>query len=395
MISVQKKHKDLFLIIKAALTDSSETVDGEIDYEELFVLSRKHQIVPMVLQGLYNTVGDFEAKEKFYEYTFYLMCHNQNQTYWLDEIQKIFENNHIDYMLLKGSSVKGLYPTAEMRLMGDIDILIKEEQYPEIQNLLSQAGLQEIMVTDHELIWKGENGVQIELHRKLIPSYNDDYYTYYCKPWEKAVFKEGNRYAMSVEDEYIYIFTHLTKHYRDGGIGLRHIIDIWYFNRCYPEMDMGYIQSELEKLELAVFHQHILDTIEVWLCGKKANELTDYITERIIESGSYGIKEKCDMANAARLSATSESVVSAKRSNIFSAVLMPYSSMKKKYPVLRRMPFLLPVMWVVRWIDAIVNKRDHISRRAERIQKINADVVDRYTEELQMVGLKFSLKKCE
>ena len=121
MISVQKKHKDLFLIIKAALTDSSETVDGEIDYEGLFVLSRKHQIVPMVLQGLHNAVGDFEAKEKFYEYTFYLMCHNQNQTYWLDEIQKIFENNHIDYMLLKGASVKGLYPTAEMRLMGDIE----------------------------------------------------------------------------------------------------------------------------------------------------------------------------------------------------------------------------------------------------------------------------------
>ena len=156
-------------------------------------------------------------------------------------------------------------------------------------------------------------------------------------------------------------------------------------------MDMFYVETELNKLKLTTFHKNIWETVQVWFAGKEATALTDHITERIIESGSYGIKDKCDAANAARLSAMVSSVSTAKAKHVAQLVFMPYSSMKKKYPFLRYVPFLLPVMWVVRWIQALLLKQNNISRQMDRVHKINKETVNAYNVELEMVGLKFDL----
>lgn len=390
-------YKVLFSVIKATLTGA--TVDPEefrgmdVDYQKLLKLSVKHQITPMVFQGLYAITGEFEGIEKYYDYTFSLMCHDQAQRNYLQQIQKVFTDGDIDYMLLKGSSIKPLYPSPEMRVMGDMDILIKEEQYPQIQKLMPQTGLHEEYESNHELVWKNDDGILVELHKKLIPSYNDDYYAYYSAPWEKAVLQEGSRYAMTAEDEYIYIFTHMTKHYRDGGIGLRHIIDIWFYRLCHPEMDMQYIYAELDKVGLRKFHENITATTRVWFDGEPETPLSAYITERIIESGAYGLKEKCEMAGAARLSAQDTSTSAAQRHRLLWLIFLPYDGMKTKYPVLERAPVLLPLMWVVRWVQALTTKKGNLSSHMESVKKINAETVDAYTKELEAVGLQFDLKK--
>lgn len=394
---MQDSYKILFSVIRSALTGTA--VDPEpfrgldVDYQALLKLSVKHQITPLVFQGLYTITGDFPGIEKYYDVTFSLMCHDQNQMRCLAQICRLFGDNGIDYMLLKGSSIKSLYPATEMRIMGDIDILIREEQYPKIQELLPQTGLHEEYESNHELVWKSDDGVMVELHKKLIPSYNDDYYTYYVNPWERAVLQEGSRYAMTAEDEYIYIFTHLTKHYRDGGIGLRHIIDIWYYRRCHPELDMAYVGSELDKLELHRFHDHIWDAICVWFEGAEETELSAYITQRILESGAYGLREKCEMATVARLTAQEDSAEAARRHKLLTLIFLPYDSMKQKYPILGKAPILLPVYWVVRWVQVLVCKRDRISGQVDSLKKINNENVDAYTRELEMVGLKFDLQK--
>ena len=386
-------YKNLFSIIKAALTDDFIVLEDTLDYAELFEISKRHQMVPLVYCGIQKLKGDLEEIVKFQDCTLRLFYYDFKQLECLNQIEEAFSSNCIDYMLLKGASIKKLYPSSELRLMGDIDILIKEEQYEQIRKALSNIDFFEGNETDHEMIWRSRDGVLVELHKRLIPSYNDDYYSYYCNSWEKPLLQKGNCYAMSAEDEYIYIFTHLTKHYRDGGIGLKHMIDVWYFALKHPSLDMEYINHEFDKLSLKRFHENILKTLAVWFHGKDCTDLTDYITERIIESGAYGIKEKWDIANAARERAKTTSVASAKRKNILSLIFMPYSSMQKKYPFLIKVPFLLPLMWIVRWGDAIINKQSNVSRQAERLNKMDSEYIDSYNRELEMVGLKFELKR--
>ncbi len=390
---MQKLYKNLLTIIKSVLTEVPVTIEDELNYKELYLLSKKHQITPLIFDGLYKIKGSFDGSEQFKKLTLPLLFIDQNQLACLKQIETVFSENKIDYMPLKGSSIKNLYPMPEFRLMGDIDILIKESQYPKIKDILTPLGYVEILESDHELIWKSTAGVTIELHKRLIPSYNDDYYSYYNNPWEKAIIEDNHRFSMSNEDEYLYIFTHLTKHYRDGGIGLRHMIDIWYYKFKHPSLDMDYINNELEKLELKDFHKNISDTLDVWFNGKEDTELSDHITERIITSGSFGLSEIKKTAYAARLSAKETSASSAKKKTLLRLIFLPLDTMKEKYPVLIKAPFLLPIMWVVRWIDALFHKRKSISSNASQLSKINSDVVDSYNDELKKVGLKFSSKK--
>lgn len=387
---MQKLYRDFFSIIKAALTDEPVELSNDIDYEQIFTLSKKCKVVPLVCHGLYTALGNFPELEIFKKYTFFMIGRDQNLMSCLKKIENIFADNGIDYMLLKGASVKRLYPTSECRLMGDADILIKDAQYSKIKELMLQLGLVEKIESDHELIWAGQGGIVIELHKRLIPSYNDDYYAYYRNPWSKATFNSNHSFSMTKEDEYIYLFTHLTKHYRDGSAMFRPLIDIWLFKNKHSLLNLEYINKEIEKLELTTFHNNIWDTLDVWFNGKEETELTEFITEEIFSDDR---KARIDAANAARVSARSDSVASAKAKTIKNLIFLPMPIMKTKFPILEKLPFLLPIMWVVRWIDAIFHKKKSIAHETNRLSKMDNETVDAYNDDLNKVGLKYNLKK--
>ncbi len=373
--------------------DTPVSIEGDINYIATFEISKKHQILPLAFNGLYKLVGENEETEKFRSYTYGFISKDQNLLFCLEKIEACFREGGIEYMPLKGAAIKKYYPSSEMRLMSDIDILIKEEQYGSIRALFERLGFRELRETNHELIWQSDTDVTIELHKRLIPSYNDDYYAYYAKPWSKATIREGCRFSMKPEDEYIYVFTHMTKHYRDGGIGLRHIIDIYYLPIKNPDLDWDYIRRELGKLGLLEFYGNILDTIDVWFNGKEETPLTAHITERIAKSGAYGLKEQRDRANAARVNATSGSLKSAKRKALRSMIIIPYGDMKKKYPILNKCPILLPVMWVVRWVNAIFRRKLVIKNQMMKLDKMDEAVADTYNQELELVGLRYNLNR--
>ena len=70
---MQKTNRNLLSIIKYVLTDTVVTLDDDLDYKELFILSRKHQITPLVFDGLYKIKGDFEGMEHFKNFTLSLI----------------------------------------------------------------------------------------------------------------------------------------------------------------------------------------------------------------------------------------------------------------------------------------------------------------------------------
>ena len=214
-----------------------------------------------------------------------LCSHIQTQTTL--QLLKAFEENGIDHMPLKGTLLKPLYPKSELRCMSDADILIKPEQYEAIRSIMLKLGYTEGLESDHEYIWKKENFFTAELHKRLIPSYNKDYYEYYGDGWQLGKIVNGYCYAMTDEDQLIYLFTHFAKHYRDSGIGIRHLIDLEIYLKKKPELDFAYIDRELQKLQLDVFYGNVLKTLKAWFEGGDEDEVTDFVTERIFGSGSY------------------------------------------------------------------------------------------------------------
>ena len=195
---------------------------------------------------------------------------------------------------------------------------------------------------------------------------------------------------MSDEDTFIYIFTHYAKHYRDGGIGIRHITDLYIYLSAKPDLNKEYIEAELKKLNLLDFYNNTLHTINVWLNGERSDEMSDFITKKIFESGSYGTYKAHIMSGAVKASKSGGNV---RIKRIVKLIFLPYKYMCDKYPVLIKAPFLLPVMWLVRIADVIFNKRDKIARQRKELDYITEDKIAEYKKELNFVGLDFNFKE--
>lgn len=69
---------------------------------------------------------------------------------------------------------------------------------------------------------------------------------------------EAGVYAMSKEDTYLYLLAHLAKHLKNGGAGIRQILDIWlYLQKEDDGLDKAYLRESLKALELEKLHTTI------------------------------------------------------------------------------------------------------------------------------------------
>jgi len=295
-------------------------------------------------------------------------------------------------MPLKGCNLKQLYPAPELRAMGDVDILIKVKQYGTIKVSLKMLGFSEVCESNHELIWE-KGALVLELHKRLIPSYNRDFYRYFGDGWRLAKECQGTCYRMNREDEFVYLFTHFAKHYRDGGIGLRHLADLWVYLRAYPELDMSRIRKELECLKLLTFFENVKKTLDAWLGDGKWDEMSCFVMSHVFASGAYGTQEGHELSRVACVAQGSMSSKKARFVRYFGMVFPSLEEMKERYPVLNRVPVLLPVCWILRGVNVLLFRRGAMGTFADKLRITEGQAVDTYQQELDFVGLHFDFEE--
>ena len=381
-------------VLYAALTGEKQQLDNDINLQELWEIANKHKIVPIIYYGALNC--GISNDEPIMQQLFMTTCRNvavsQRQAFYLNEIFNAFDEKGVEYMPLKGTLLKELYPKSEMRIMGDADIVIKTAQYDIIKPIMEELGYSEKVESDHELIWK-KPGSFIELHKRLIPSYNKDYFAYYGDGWQLAKIKNGTRYEMTDEDQMIYLFTHYAKHYRDAGIGIKHIVDLWVYRKNKPGLDEEYIKKELENLKLYDFYCNTIKTLSVWFDGENPDDVTDFITRIIFNSGVYGTDEARILSQAVKAAKSHGTAKNVKSSKLRKLIFLNFDSMCVKYPFLRKLPFLLPVMWVVRIFSALLFKRNNIKKQSQKLSSITEEGINSYQQSLDFVGLDFNFKE--
>lgn len=387
--------KDFVGLISSALNGTAVEVSDSFDWDKALKYARKHQITPLVYYGIVNSkiTVDSEIKAKFENATMQNIVLNQNQMYFLKVLFATFEKEGISYMPLKGTLLKKVYPKPEMRAMSDADILIKEDEYSKIRPVMQKLGYTEMYESDHELVWK-KGVLTVELHKTIIPSYHKDYFNYFGNGWKLASEKMGEYgFKMKHEDELIYNFTHLAKHYRAGGIGIKHMTDVYV---CFPKdkkLDYDYIEAELRSLKLWEFFSNVLDTVKVWFGTKEATEKTDFITDYIFASGAYGTSENQNIGEALKTAKNvggSENVMKNRGLNL---IFPSYKAMCKRNPIVKKCPLLLPVMWVVRWFEVLIFKRYKLDNEMKNLKNMTKENIDTFEKSLEYVGLNFNFEE--
>ncbi len=386
---MDNRTRNILNIIKSALTGMAMPVDVDIIDDDFWQLADKHKIRTMMHYGLQNCGVQVEddVKAKLQNMIISDVILNENQLYYIKEISNVFNENNVDYVFLKGSVLKKLYPQPEMRRMNDIDILIKPEQYDKVSNALESLGFSFKYETNHEIVWTN-NKILIELHKILIPSYNSDMHSYWGDGWDKVNLMQGGEYKFSDEDMFLYVFTHFAKHYRDSGIGITHMCDIYVLIK-EKQFNFDYIYAELKKLRLYDFYINIKDTLYVWFDDAENTKITDYITKSIFNNGVYGLYENFKASSALKESRKIANIQSARIHRILKTIFLPLNSMTTKYSVLKKYPILLPIFWIHRWYIILFVRRNEIKERLDAINTVDDKQISEYEKSLHYVGLDY------
>ena len=205
-------------LVKSALTGEKENLPAGFDWNAALKTAKKHQIMPMIYYGVQNSgiTVQAEVMQALELSTFENVFVSQNQLYALDVIYKAFDENNIDYMPLKGSVLKYIYPKPELRPMGDADILIKEEQTDKINSVMNTLGYvkDESHNGDYDTVWDKKGTLHLELHWNIVSPINKSYYKYFGSGWlfAERCNDESLKYERSPEDNIVYLFTHFSNH---------------------------------------------------------------------------------------------------------------------------------------------------------------------------------------
>ena len=382
-------------LIRGALTGEKCTLSEAPDMDGLLKLASKHKIAALMYYALHNAGYDTDpvTQQLFFHCCRY-MAISEGQMAMLGRVTAAFEERHIDYLPLKGVLLKKIYPQPEMRRMGDADILFRREQYEDVKAVLTELGFTFDYETDHEAVWKHPS-LLLEMHKRIVPRRDKDFYRYFGNGWSHAIADEDSpyRYHFTLEMQFVSLFVHLVKHYRGGGIGLSHMIDLWVFRHHYPELDETMIRAELDKVYLGEFYANVWDTLLVWFGGAEPTEKTDFITNVIFENGVYGTRERAHLSYVAKAGHGENAHTNSYLAKWLRLVFPPKRTLLTKYPVLRRCGVLLPFVWVVRWVDTLLFHRRNIKQRNTDIQRTNTESIEQFEQALHYVGLDYHFEE--
>ena len=343
--------------------------------DELYEIGYKQKMVPMILCAL-NMISPKPASDNWGKYITLLSAGCLNSEIQMQEYHKLVEYlcaNGVKIIPLKGCVINGLYPSAGLRAMSDVDLLYSGVDTKKLAALMEAFGY----TTDHlasgchDNFHKGSD-ISVELHRKLIAD-DSPYRPVLEDLFEKAAADEAmpNLYHMKPEDLYVHVIVHAAKHFEGSGLGLRPFADIYLLNRRYRDAwDRGYIDGQLARVGLGKFEARLNGLAEAFF-GDAEAEVDEADLQFIFRAGLYGVHHDPGWKYMRKGGKS-------KLAFFLHRTFYPYSGMCEMYPFLKKWPVLLPAMWVYRIGDVLINRRQNLANVAKaKIDREDGDAITR------------------
>lgn len=196
---------------------------------------------------------------------------------------------------------------------------------------------------------------------------------------------------MLPENEFVFLFAHFAKHYRAGGVGCRHVVDLWLFLKSNLDLDEAKVKTALDQLHLREFYENIRQLIAAWFENGETNVKTDFITDFLFSSGSWGTVETKTLSKGVRERASSGIIRNDRVSYILRLLFPGIEVLRERYVILQKLPWLLPCVWIYRLLRKLLSKnaKKTLKIHKDKMQLLSAENVESHQEALQYVGLDY------
>lgn len=237
-------------LMKAAMTGSEFNLDPSLD-KKLYQILKEQTFLSM-----HHYVTKSETTKPFYLAT-HLLYEEIDKLKAL--LKTIFDSNKIDHIFLKGSSFYNLYPNKNIRLLGDIDILIRPKDVKKVIDLLKKNDFIYGERCSHHISFHYYK-IEIEIHFAIIEkklSISD----YLAQPFENAILDNNHTYTLLPEFNLVFIIAHYMKHLQSGS-GLRSMCDIYVLIKHY-NIDLNKVRIIFQKYKCEKFFDCLLTCLNI------------------------------------------------------------------------------------------------------------------------------------
>lgn len=158
-----------------------------------------------------------------------------------DDVLHALHDQNLQVIVLKGYALSHIYPKDYLRTKGDLDIYVEPIDLKRVITHLEALGFRFKSKNDYHKVYN-QGDLHIEVHHDLgveLPITIND----------SIKFHHYN--ILKHDIHLIYLLKHLLKHLKHGGIGMKHIMDIWFL-ASYGDVEL------LKKYDVYAIFQYVI-----------------------------------------------------------------------------------------------------------------------------------------
>ena len=371
----------------AAMGATGHSIDvdcTDIDWNKVIKIAKVQRVDSYLAYALKNNKGlpcPAEIRDPLIRKTRSLAFSNAMNRSAVIQLLGEMEKAGIHAVLLKGYAIADCYALPECRMSSDADIWIDPKDEERACEFMKQQGfsVEPRWKNGHHAVCHHPSLGYVELHVILYDEIVEEVWfgkmdgaEFVIEPHRLVESEDGKYYTLGMTDHFIFLALHMIKHFIISGLTAQMMMDVaLYFKKHKEEIDVDRFWNTITGL-----HYHKLFNSILWAmiryCGFSKEDLlgicaeapaqVDVLLSDLEEGGWMGFSDKAAREegwheyNRQMLLKDKSQVqyvfymVRWKWAQYMTALFPKKDDLAKRYPYIRKYPWLIPVAWLHRLI---------------------------------------------
>lgn len=361
MNQLSSEQNTLLILLRRSLWGDEAQLPAQIDWDKVDAIADAQGVRAFAYDGAVKlgAVVPAELLEKWHNKMLRGAVRNEQLLIAQDKIADWFAQAGIPAVILKGGSVSRYYPKPELRVLGDIDILVNKADMEKAGSILEAHGYVS-HGSDHDFHLSFlRRGVCVELHYNVTAFPDSEggriselEATHFLDKPCQGVVAEHVFPVLAEEHQAMSLLLHMVRHMFSTGIGLRQVSDWamyiavtdgdYFVNVTIPLLERcGLLRYAKVATRSCVKYLGLPDKGLSW-CEDVMDVECAAFMEETFRAGNMGVANKEGSGDIFINSSAMGTHEMAATSVIARLTEITY----KNFPFVRKYKLLLPVFWV-------------------------------------------------
>ena len=367
------KEKKNFINILSCFLNVSASDSFEGDIRELYRLCDIHDLGAVgayVLKNAEINCIDKDIASKFNQQIGKAVMNYEKRENAVKSVKKLFDSTDTDHIFVKGAVVNKYYPVKEFRTSGDVDVIIRSDDYQCVLDDFKSRNVKFADISDNTLsVVVG--GVNVEIHRGA-----DADTPYFNNVFDMCSAKDKNTYILDEYEHLLYIICHLAKHLAYRGAGIRMLMDVDVMIRHIDNFNEDVLYNISERAGLLKTAQALLSLCNLWFdtpvndCVDIKNDISlqDAFETVLIDGGCFGYENNSVPANYIGEFDKNGNLPLSKRIKAIIKMAFPGAEyLTLAYPYAKKSKLLIPAAQINRIYDGLTKKSHQAKKSAKQV----------------------------